>query len=157
MRIYFAAPLFTPFERDANQRLVSILESKHTVYLPERDGYLVADELSNASDGAQIASVYVKIFNSDLEAIRNADCIFAVLDGRIPDEGVAMEIGYAYALKKRVVGFKSDVRQLLPWGDNPMVHCAVDTWIGSEVEVPAKLVFINMKRQGRRDELHSIN
>lgn len=41
-------------------------------------------------------------------SLPHADIIFAVLDGRAPDEGVCVELGLAYANGKRCYGFKSD-------------------------------------------------
>lgn len=43
------------------------------------------------------------------------------LDGRVVDEGAAFELGFAHALGKQCVGYRTDVRVLLPCGLNPMV------------------------------------
>ena len=50
------------------------------------------------------------IFDVDTAAIRNADVLFMVLDGRVPDEGACVELGIAYALGKPCYGIKTDVR-----------------------------------------------
>ena len=47
--------------------------------------------------------------------------VVAVLDGRVPDEGVCVELGIAFSFKKTVVGVLSDSRTCFPWGLNPMV------------------------------------
>jgi nucleoside 2-deoxyribosyltransferase len=44
-------------------------------------------------------------------AIRAADGMVAVLDGVDVDSGTAAEIGYAYALGKRIYGLRTDFRQ----------------------------------------------
>lgn len=43
--------------------------------------------------------------------IEKADAILAVLDGTDVDSGTASEIGYAAALGRPVVGYRSDIRQ----------------------------------------------
>lgn len=40
------------------------------------------------------------VFSGDVRVISEHDILFAVLDGRVVDEGVAFEIGYAYARSK---------------------------------------------------------
>lgn len=60
----------------------------------------------------------------DTAAIEQCDFLIAVLDGRTVDEGVAFELGYARALGKTCLGFKSDDRVMVPTGDNPMLGSA---------------------------------
>jgi nucleoside 2-deoxyribosyltransferase len=43
--------------------------------------------------------------------IREADAVLAVLDGTDVDSGTAAEIGYAAALGRPVVGYRTDIRQ----------------------------------------------
>jgi nucleoside 2-deoxyribosyltransferase len=66
-----------------------------------------------------------KVFACDVEAIARAEVLVAVLDGRTVDEGVAFELGVAFAFKKICVGFRSDSRVLLPFGINPMIQGAI--------------------------------
>ena len=49
------------------------------------------------------------------ESIRNADGVVAILDGVDVDSGTAAEVGYAYALGKRIYGLRTDFRLA---GDN---------------------------------------
>ena len=44
------------------------------------------------------------------EMIRGADGMLAILDGSDVDSGTAAEIGYAAALRRPVVGLRSDLR-----------------------------------------------
>jgi nucleoside 2-deoxyribosyltransferase len=60
-----------------------------------------------------------------MEAIRRADYLVAVLDGRAIDEGVAFEIGVAFSHTKRCVGLQTDSRRLASWGNNPMITGAL--------------------------------
>ena len=43
--------------------------------------------------------------------IQRADAVLAVLDGSDVDSGTAAEIGYAAALAKPLVGYRTDIRQ----------------------------------------------
>ena len=56
-----------------------------------------------------------EIGRNNAEAIADCDVLFAVLDGSDVDSGTAAEIGYAFALGKRVVGYRGDFRLA---GDN---------------------------------------
>ena len=122
-RIYLAAPLFNDQERSFNCLLASVLESSFSVYLPQRDGTLIpGQDLSESSFERAAAMVYM----NDVFAMREADAILCVLDGRTIDEGVAFELGYAKALGKVCYGFYTDSRVLLPYGINPMISRSMD-------------------------------
>ncbi len=43
--------------------------------------------------------------------IRKSDYVVAVLEGQEIDSGVAAEVGFAYAIGKRILGYRSDLRQ----------------------------------------------
>ena len=122
-KVYFAAPLFNKMEKDYNLELVTLLEScGYEVFLPQRDGFLAA-ELVGLTEQEKID----KIFQRDLEEVTNADIIFAVLDGRVPDEGVCVELGIAYTLGKRCYGIKNDARSVeLDMDLNPMITGCMD-------------------------------
>ena len=132
MRIYFAAPLFNDMERGFNSRMTEQLEQFSTVFLPQRDGLLMRDLVS---DGMPLASARRLVYEADINALRQCDCVVAVLDGRTVDEGVAFEIGFARALGKSCVGLKTDDRALLSSGDNPMILAGCDIVLGSLLEV----------------------
>ena len=56
--------------------------------------------------------------------------IVAILEGSDIDSGVATEIGYAYALNKKIIGHRSDTRVS---GDNlgARVNLQIEYFIGS--------------------------
>lgn len=120
--IYLAGPLFTPAERGWNRTLRDGLGLFSDVYLPQEDGALLVDLVS---EGMPANEAKVIIFNRDIVAIERCDILFLVMDGRIIDEGACFELGYAFCLGKVCVGLKTDVRSLLPIGDNPMIECAL--------------------------------
>ena len=51
-----------------------------------------------------------KIFRRDLALLESCDILIINLDGRVPDEGACVELGYAYAKGKPCFGLKTDIR-----------------------------------------------
>ena len=47
---------------------------------------------------------------SNFHDLKNCDCIFAIVNGTPPDEGVMIELGIAIALKKKIFLFRDDFR-----------------------------------------------
>jgi nucleoside 2-deoxyribosyltransferase len=133
-RMYLAAPLFSAAELTFNRRLRDALGPHFAVYLPQEDGLLLADAVRRGDDPAAAAR---RVFDGDIAAIRAADVILAVLDGRTIDEGVAFELGFAYALGQPCFGLQTDPRRLLPVGNNPMVQQALAVVFGDLTEVLA--------------------
>lgn len=85
--------------------------------MPQRDGFLAAE-----LEGKSEAEKTQMIFEKDLEHVLEADIVFMVLDGRVPDEGACVELGIAYANDKRCYGFKTDARSVeMDMDLNPMI------------------------------------
>jgi nucleoside 2-deoxyribosyltransferase len=108
VKIYFAGPLFTPYEREFIERCAAQLRSAgFDVFVPH--------EHELALDGTVTAE---RIFAKDWEALREANAVLALLDGPMIDDGTACEIGIFYALmqgdesKKGIVGLVTDLRAL---------------------------------------------
>jgi nucleoside 2-deoxyribosyltransferase len=121
--IYLAAPLFSDAEQRFNLHLTERLEQWVDVYLPQRDGGLM-NEMIRLGVPPKVAAC--RVFKRDVTAIREADYLVAVLDGRAIDEGVAFELGVAFSHAKRCIGLQTDARRLAPWGNNPMISGAVE-------------------------------
>jgi nucleoside 2-deoxyribosyltransferase len=66
-----------------------------------------------------------RIFLDDINALKQSDIFLIVMDGRSVDEGAAFELGFAFALGKKCIGLKTDIRCLLPTGNNPMIDVAL--------------------------------
>src|SRR5688572_20020117 len=130
MNVYLAAPLFSEAERQFNEQLAVRVGLEHRVFLPQRDGRLLVDLVHSGANPNEAAR---QVFEHDLVAIRECDCVLAVLDGRTIDEGVAFEVGFAFASGKLCIGLQTDPRRLLPIGNNPMVECSLRT-VSSSVE-----------------------
>ncbi len=108
MRIYFAGPLFTPYEREFIDRCAAQLRAaEFDVFVPH--------EHELALDGTVTAE---RIFAKDWAALTEADAVLAILDGPMIDDGTACEIGIFYGLmrsdesKKGIVGLVTDLRAL---------------------------------------------
>src|ERR1700723_1954254 len=93
IRTYLAAPLFNPRERAFNASLADTLSFCCDVFLPQRDGLLLADLLG---DGVPKDVAETRIFERDCLALSECELLIAVLDGAHIDEGVAFEIGFAH-------------------------------------------------------------
>ena len=105
MRIYFAGPLFTPYERSFIDACAARLRAEgFDVFVPHEDALATRDTSA------------ATIFAKDWQGLSNADAVVAVLDGPMVDDGTACEIGIFYALmqadstKKGIVGLLTDLR-----------------------------------------------
>jgi nucleoside 2-deoxyribosyltransferase len=120
--IYMAGPLFNEAERSYNVYLKHLLCEYCDVYLPQEDGLLITDLLASGMSVEQASSA---VFKNDINAIHRCNLLVMLLDGRVVDEGAAVELGYAYCLGKTCVSLQTDFRRLAPFGNNPMVTGAI--------------------------------
>ena len=51
-----------------------------------------------------------ELAKKNYEDLKKCDCIFAIVNGTPPDEGVMIELGIAIALKKEIFLFRDDFR-----------------------------------------------
>ena len=81
------------------------------VYEPfERTKHLINENSNWALDLAK----------SNFEDLNNSDCIFAIVNGNPPDEGVMIELGIAIALKKKIFLFRDDFRNCSDSNEYPL-------------------------------------
>jgi nucleoside 2-deoxyribosyltransferase len=77
------------------------------------------DEIKSTKDIVKQIELWknlnIEIGRNNETMINASQIVVAVLDGPDVDSGVAAEIGYAYALGKKIVGYRSDIRLT---GDN---------------------------------------
>ena len=121
-KLYFAAPLFSDAERSFNIDICLRLESVFDVFLPQEDGGLMVDMIG---EGMAVNDAAKAVFQIDIAALQQCDVLLILLDGRTVDEGAAFELGFAYATGKLCYALQTDIRRLLPVGNNPMIECAV--------------------------------
>ena len=132
--VYLAAPLFSSQEQLWNRTLRDRLSELCDIYLPQEDGALLMDLIAQ---GMSVQEAKDKIFTSDLGAIDRCNILLLVMDGRTIDEGASFELGYAYSRGKVCIGLKTDIRRLLPVGDNPMIESALRSTFSSIEDVVA--------------------
>jgi nucleoside 2-deoxyribosyltransferase len=105
VRVYFAGPLFTPYERSFIDECAARLRAEGIeVFVPHENALALPDTKP------------ATIFTKDWEGLSTADAVVALLDGPMVDDGTACEIGIFYALmqseasKKGIVGLITDLR-----------------------------------------------
>jgi nucleoside 2-deoxyribosyltransferase len=116
-RIYLAGPLgFSEIGRSGQAELIRLItDLGHEVIDPfalapahEIERIAALPSLDAQRDAWQILNF--KIGETNRKAIDSCDLIFAVLDGQDVDSGTAAEIGYAFARRKPIVGYRGDFR-----------------------------------------------
>ncbi len=101
-RVYLAGPLFSEAEQAYNLALRDLLEAHlFDVYLPQEVG---------DTSHTRCSEEHQAIFAQHLMALRDADIVVAVIDGADADSGTSWEMGYAYALGRRIVALRTDFR-----------------------------------------------
>jgi nucleoside 2-deoxyribosyltransferase len=113
--IYFAAPLFTLAERRFNEQLSDelkkLLKDEVSIILPQ------TFSLKFQKDNKW----FLNLFNECIRGIDACDVVMAILDGADSDSGTCVELGYAYAKNKPVMGIRTDFRISEDRGLNLMV------------------------------------
>jgi nucleoside 2-deoxyribosyltransferase len=122
LEIYIAGPLFSEAERRFNLELKRLLSPYFNVYLPQEDGGLMVNMIA---DGVPPKEAARRVFVADVDAMEACDTLLIILDGRAVDEGAAFELGFAFARGKHCVGLRTDPRQLLATGNNPMIESPI--------------------------------
>jgi nucleoside 2-deoxyribosyltransferase len=142
MRLYFAGPLFCDAERAFNARLAERIEEiGYEVFLPQRDG--LESDRSLESLGAEAWAR--AIFELDRDAVLSCNVLLCILDGRVPDEGMALELGLAYAerhvrgTRRRILGYTTDFRVFSAAGLNAMLTGALDEIVRDEESLLERL------------------
>ena len=76
-------------------------------------------ERNNQVDFSQPGWAY-RVAQADVRDVREADAIFAVVNGAPPDEGVMVELGIAIALGKPTFLFRDDFRRVTDSEEYPL-------------------------------------
>ena len=118
MTIYVAAPIFTLAERRYNVELAtlvsSLLPETCTLVLPQNFAAEIGDK----------PEIFKLLFERCLGDIDNCTLVVALLDGADADSGTSVEVGYAYAKDKPILGVRTDFRALEEKGLNLMLSRA---------------------------------
>ncbi|MGO9108941.1 MAG: nucleoside 2-deoxyribosyltransferase [Thermoguttaceae bacterium] len=103
MNVYFAGPLFTMAERRFNQELsveMQRLCPGLDIFFPQA----CDKEFQGLPDFAE------RVYQALTGALDRCDAVVAILDGADSDSGTCIEIGYARAKGKPVIGVRTDFR-----------------------------------------------
>lgn len=114
IKIYLAGPLFSLAEKDFNSKFSDALKKqlkKVEIILPQDR----AKRYIEQEDGKHM------IFKDCLNQIDESDVMVAILEGADADSGTSVELGYAYAKKKPIVGLRTDFRESEDKGLNLMI------------------------------------
>ncbi len=142
-RFYIAGPLFSEQDRVHLERADRALrDAGHVTFLPHRDGE--DDGASRGPEDDRADDRRKRIFQADMAALARCDAVVAMLDGPDCDAGTAFELGWAYAERRPIFGFRTDFRTLGPEGAvslmllcacDRFVHAADDGWAAVEPEL----------------------
>jgi len=142
-KIYCAGPLFNDKEKEDMLEIAQVLEnSGFEVFLPQRDGILMADLLNilrkmGVPDEDATSLAQRAIFALDIFEVLDSDALVLNMNGRVPDEGAVVEAGIAWSAGKVVLIYKSDARSLISGNDNPLiVGLSKFSAIGKKSEIP---------------------
>jgi nucleoside 2-deoxyribosyltransferase len=115
-------------------RLAEVLETAgHATFLPQRDGLELALLGLTARLGPLAATTATlapsverllrrAVFSLDVyEIVEDCQALICNLNGRVPDEGAAVEAGIAFARGLPVILYKQDARSTFFGQDNPML------------------------------------
>ena len=114
MKIYIAGSLFTLAERQFNKELESTIREMDKdieIILPQYE----TGKMAGAPDFVE------KAFRFCLQSVNECDVIVSILDGADADSGTCVELGYAYAREKPIIGIRTDIRLSEDRGLNLMV------------------------------------
>ena len=103
-RLYLANPYgFSKQNKKLLSEFIEIFSNLNIdVYEPfERTKHLIKEEGYCAFN----------IAKANYDDLRKSDCIFAIVNGTPPDEGVMIELGIATALNKKIFLFRDDFRK----------------------------------------------
>lgn len=96
MKIYLASPFFNKFEKVNMERVLKVLRaSGYDVFAPYEMVIKDAWSMPNHVWGE-------KVFEADIEHLKEADVVIAINYGLYSDSGTAFEIGLAYGLGKTI-------------------------------------------------------
>lgn len=102
-RVYVAGPLFTPQDRGVLETVAETIQALgHRPVLPHKEAPI--DPAANVDDARDRAAKL-------LDLVDSCDAVVALVDGLDVDAGTCVELGYAHALNRPMLGLRSDVRR----------------------------------------------
>ena len=112
--LYLASPY--GFSKQCNEKLIP-----EFIIIFERLGFEVWEPFDrNQPIDTSVLGWAYETASSDLKDLKEADAIFAIVNGNPPDEGVMIELGAAIALKKQIFLFRDDFRRCTDSEEYPL-------------------------------------
>lgn len=126
----FTVPTRTYYDEVLLPRIAAIGLEVLDPWAASADAFTKAFALSGPDHDAALTQANRLAGATNERLIRQCSVVFAVLDGEDVDSGTASEIGFAAALGRRVIGWRSDLRQA---GDNrqSLVNLQVEHFVRS--------------------------
>ncbi|MDO5844905.1 MAG: nucleoside 2-deoxyribosyltransferase [Methanocorpusculum sp.] len=115
-KVYLAAPLFSQAERRYNSYIAEILKNNFFKVFSPQD-----------SDDTAVSRIDEReklIYENNISELNEADVVVGIIDGADADSGTAWEMGYAFALSKKVVALRTDFRK---FSKNEHVNLMLET------------------------------
>jgi nucleoside 2-deoxyribosyltransferase len=95
--VYLAGPFFNEQEISMNHQAKAILRERgFNVFVPQEHFVPDGENMPNDEWGKAV-------FEMDRDAIQNSKHVVAIYHGMYSDSGTAWELGYAYALNKKIL------------------------------------------------------
>ena len=101
-KLYLANPY--GFSKQTNTLLPEFIKIFQDLNLDVYEPFERTKHLINNKDWAY------ELAKTNLKDLKSCDCIFAIVNGNPPDEGVMVELGISIALKKEIFLFRDDFR-----------------------------------------------
>ena len=138
-RLYIAGPIFCEAELEYNRRLRGSLAAHgFEVLLPQEADVTIPEVPPN--DREEVYAVSKRVFDEDLAMLDSCDALVLNMDGRVPDEGACVELGYAYARGMPCFGIKTDVRTAEHSMDNMMITGALCGRVAGDADSLALMI-----------------
>ncbi len=102
-KLYLASPY--AFSKQTKDLLLLFIEIFKELNVEVYEPFSRTEHLFNSGENWAF-----EIAKRNLDDLRKCDCLFAIVNGNPPDEGVMVELGYAIALKKEIFLFRDDFR-----------------------------------------------
>ncbi len=137
--VFCAGPMFSKEDRRMQKRIAKELKrAGYETYLAQKNGVEVAGVMRTVTQGINLPLAQVNnviqltrklVFAVDIyQAVERCRSLVLNVDGRVPDEGSAVEASIAYALCKPVVIFKTTPVTMLGGFDSPMIDGLSGNW-----------------------------
>lgn len=136
MLAYIAGPLFNEKEREFLEEINAVCKAIGiSTYLPSQDGGLLSQDNDD------------EVFQTDIKALNKADIVVANLNGVDVDSGTAFELGYAFAMGKKLFGLHTDFRTFSPTSEVNLMLLKSCVICHSLQELDITLRDVNLKRR----------